>query len=142
MISAATDNAKELILDRINANTDLSKIYMYLITLGFDVKDIVSFMTSPVINLIARNSTQNIFLDTNFRTKDVANFILNYVNNILSNSELKDLDGAEISKEDKANYEKFIKEKYKEININSIDDRYSFVLTNKIKALLGDNPDI
>jgi hypothetical protein len=57
MISAATDNAKELILDRINANTDLSKIYMYLITLGFDVKDIVSFMTSPVINLIARNST-------------------------------------------------------------------------------------
>jgi len=57
MISAATDNAKELILDRINANTDLSKIYMYLITLGFDVKDIVSFMTSPIINLIARNST-------------------------------------------------------------------------------------
>jgi hypothetical protein len=57
MISAATDNAKELILDKINANTDLSKIYMYLITLGFDVKDIVSFMTSPVINLIARNST-------------------------------------------------------------------------------------
>jgi hypothetical protein len=57
MISAATDNAKELILDRINANTDLSKMYMYLITLGFDVKDIVSFMTSPVINLIARNST-------------------------------------------------------------------------------------
>jgi hypothetical protein len=57
MISAATDNAKELILDRINANTDLSKIYMYLITLGFDVKDIVSFMTSPVIDLIARNAT-------------------------------------------------------------------------------------
>jgi len=56
MISAATDNAKELILDRINANTDLSKMYMYLITLGFDVKDIVSFMTSPIINLIARNS--------------------------------------------------------------------------------------
>jgi len=83
MISAATDNAKELILDRINANTDLSKMYMYLITLGFDVKDIVSFMTSPVINLIARNSTQNIFLDTSFRTKDVANFILNYIDDIL-----------------------------------------------------------
>lgn len=80
MISAATDNAKELILDRINANTDLSKMYMYLITLGFDVKDIVSFMTSPFINFIARNSTNNIFLDTNYRVEDVANLIINSLN--------------------------------------------------------------
>lgn len=121
MISAATDNAKELILDRINANTDLSKIYMYLITLGFDVKDIVSFMTSPIINLIARNSTQNIFLDTNFRTKDVANFILNYIDDIL---------------------EQDLETKTKKRIINSIDDNYSFVLSNKIKALVGNITDL
>ena len=121
MISAATDNAKELILDRINANTDLSKIYMYLITLGFDVKDIVSFMTSPVINLIARNSTQNIFLDTNFRTKDVANFILNYIDDIL---------------------EQDLEEKSSRKETNSIDNQYSFVLNNKIKALLGNITDL
>lgn len=115
MISAATDNAKELILDVINANTDLSKIYMYLITLGFDVKDIVSFMTSPIIDLIARNSTQNIYLDTNFRTKDVANYILNKIN-------IKLNEGSE--------------DELALIDTYSIDNRYSFVLDNKINALL------
>lgn len=114
MISAATDNAKELILDKINANTDLSKIYMYLITLGFDVKDIVSFMTSPAIDLIARNATQNIFLGTSFKTKDVANYILNKLNSILSSGE-----------------------DYQLASTYSIDSRYSFVLDNKIEALLS-----
>lgn len=112
MISAATDNAKELILDKINANTDLSKIYMYLITLGFDVKDIVSFMTSPAIDIIAKNSTQNIFLDTNFRTKDVANFILNKIT----------------AKQDPASTDF--------ITTYSIDSRYSFVLESKVNQLL------
>lgn len=136
MISAATDNAKELILDVINANTDLSKVYMYLITLGFDVKDIVSFMTSPVIDLIARNSTQNIYLDTNFRTKDVANYILNKINSILSERELETLNQSDIDKTEKSKQEKSIKEKYKKVDTYSIDSRYSFVLDNKISALL------
>ena len=110
MISAATDNAKELILDRINANTDLSKMYMYLITLGFDVKDIVSFMTSPAIDLIARNSIQNIFLGTRFKSEDVANYILNQINSILG------IDSTN--------------------STYSIDDKYSFVLSNKVSGLL------
>lgn len=117
MISAATDNAKELILDKINANTDLSKIYMYLITLGFDVKDIVSFMTSPIIDLIARNATQNIYLGTNFKTKDVANYILNSINTIL---------------------EQDLEEKTPGVSTYSISPRYSFVLDNKIQSLLKD----
>lgn len=122
MISAATDNAKELILDRINANTDLSKVYMYLIALGFDVKDIVFFMTSPIIDLIARNSTQNIFLNTSFRTQDVANYILGTIDSIL---------------EQGLNEE----EKTQRGDINSLDGRYIFVLDSKIKAILGDTSD-
>lgn len=111
MISAATDNAKELILDRINANTDLSKMYMYLITLGFDVKDIVSFMTNPVINFIARNSVSNIFTDTQYRVEDVANFVINTINAKL-NPTAKPLPTPSIRK-------------------------YTFVLSDKLKTILS-----
>ena len=111
MISAATDNAKELIMAKINANTDLSKVYMYLITLGFDVKDIVSFMTSPAIDLIAKNSIQNIFTGTNFKTKDVANYILNEIDSKLG------------IKSSRSTY--------------SLNNRYSFVLGTKVEAFLN-----
>jgi hypothetical protein len=52
VLSAATDNAKELILAKINAGSKLAKMYLYMITLGFDVRDIVSFMTSDVASFI------------------------------------------------------------------------------------------
>ncbi len=60
-MSAATDNAKELILAKINAGSKLAKIYLYLGTLGFDVKDMVAFMTSDVISFIDKITEPNIF---------------------------------------------------------------------------------
>lgn len=118
MISAATDNAKELILDRINANTDLAKVYMYLITLGFDVKDIVSFMTSPAIDLIARNSNSNIFLSDNFRTIDVANLILNKIGeqNFVPEEEGNTFNGESVP--------------------SITNSKYSFLISNKVNDLL------
>lgn len=53
LLSAATDNAKELILKKINCDDNLAKFHLYLIMLGFDIKDVVSFMTSPAINLVS-----------------------------------------------------------------------------------------
>lgn len=56
LLSAATDNAKELILAKINAGTNLAKYHLHLIMMGFKLKDIVSFMTSPVVELIDKYS--------------------------------------------------------------------------------------
>ena len=61
LLSAATDNAKELILAKINAGEQFAKIYFYLLVLGFSVNDIAAFMTSPTISLLAKLSENNIF---------------------------------------------------------------------------------
>lgn len=61
LLSAATDNAKELILAKINCSSDMAKHYAYLLMLGFDIKDIVKFMTSPTVNLIKTLLQANIF---------------------------------------------------------------------------------
>ena len=60
-ISAATDNAKELILDKINSGQATAKCHLYLLALGFDVKDIVAFMTSDAVSFIESCSLQNVF---------------------------------------------------------------------------------
>lgn len=52
VISAATDNAKELILDKINANPDLMGTYIYLIINGLEFSDIADLMTSDAVSAI------------------------------------------------------------------------------------------
>lgn len=59
ILSAATDNAKELILAKINCGDNLAKCHLYLTMLGFDIKDTVSFMTSPCVSLINDLSEAN-----------------------------------------------------------------------------------
>lgn len=61
LLSAATDNAKELILAKINADTNLAKCHLHLIMMGFNISDIVSFMISPVVQIISDLSTANMF---------------------------------------------------------------------------------
>ena len=59
ILSAATDNAKELILDKINCDDNLARCHLYLVMLGFDIKDVVSFMISPCVNLVSELSRAN-----------------------------------------------------------------------------------
>lgn len=59
ILSAATDNAKELILAKINCGDNLAKCHLYLIMLGFDIKDVVAFMTTPCVSLINDLSEAN-----------------------------------------------------------------------------------
>ena len=59
LLSAATDNAKELILAKINAGTNLARCYLHLIMMGFDINDIAKFMTSPAVSVV------NSLLDVN-----------------------------------------------------------------------------
>lgn len=87
-ISAATDNAKELILAVINSGNKMAKCHLYLATLGFDVKDIVKFMTSPAVSFIEDLSNNNIFLGHKSTVENVIEFIKAY-NNIY-NSNISD----------------------------------------------------
>ena len=60
-LSAATDNAKELILAKINAGSKLAKCYLYLISMGYDIDDIVKFMTSDILTFIDTFTEDNIY---------------------------------------------------------------------------------
>ena len=61
LLSAATDNAKELILAKINAGTNFARMYIYSIMMGLNINDLVAFMTSPTADLIDRLATSNMF---------------------------------------------------------------------------------
>lgn len=78
-ISAATDNAKELILAAINSGTNLMKCHLYLVCLGFDVNDIISFMTSPAVSFIDSIADENIFNGTEIKVNDAINFAEDYL---------------------------------------------------------------
>lgn len=62
--SAATDNAKELLMAKINANTELASMHIYLLTLGLTPKQIADIMTSDVIYDVVDKLDTNIFFDT------------------------------------------------------------------------------
>lgn len=70
ILSAATDNAKELILAKVNAGTKLAKMYLFLVTLGFNINDIVKFMTSPAVSFIDTITETNIFTGQDITIKE------------------------------------------------------------------------
>jgi len=76
LISAATDNAKELILAKINATPDLVDIYTYLLSIGTPFNVISSIMTSKAFNDINLIGQQNIFDESTrgFKTKNLIGF--------------------------------------------------------------------
>ena len=79
LLSAATDNAKELILAKINASVDYAKMYFYLLTLGFSINDIAAFMTCGASELIIKYSQSNIFKQEALYNKSdsIVDFLLN-----------------------------------------------------------------
>lgn len=48
--SAATDNAKELLMAKINANVELASMHIYLMILGFKPSEIAEIMTSDIMD--------------------------------------------------------------------------------------------
>lgn len=63
LLSAATDNAKELILAKINAGTNFARMYVYGMMMGLNINDLVAFMTSPVSEFIDQVANPNMFQD-------------------------------------------------------------------------------
>lgn len=78
LLSAATDNAKELILSKINATSLFTDIYGYLITSGYSIKKISDFMQSKIMNVISRFGQSNMRdpICTNVSIKNIIDFIL------------------------------------------------------------------
>lgn len=54
-------NAKELILAKINAGTSFAKMYLYLMTSGYNLDDIAAFMFSPIAEFIDSQVAPNMF---------------------------------------------------------------------------------
>lgn len=75
-ISAATDNAKELILKKINAGGQFAKCYLFLVTMGYSYKDIVAFMTSPLVEFINNATQENIYTGTNLSVQSLCNMFV------------------------------------------------------------------
>jgi len=64
----------------------MAKCHLYLATLGFDVKDIVKFMTSPAVSFIEDLSNENIFIGHKSKIENVIEFIKAY-NTIYTSNE-------------------------------------------------------
>ena len=77
IISAATDNAKELILKKLNCDQNFAGIYCYLTLIGHDFDDIASNMIHSNIGFISKISSSNIFLSETSKIKfvDAVNFL-------------------------------------------------------------------
>lgn len=78
LVSAATDNAKELILAKINATSKFADIYTLLLNTGMSFKEISEFMMSPIFNVVNDFITPNMFDPrTKFlKVEDVVEFVL------------------------------------------------------------------
>ena len=76
IVSAATDNAKELILAKINATPELVDIYTTLTAIGVKFSDIAALMTSDELQFITKLGENNIFDESTerFKVKDAIQF--------------------------------------------------------------------
>lgn len=61
LLSLATDNAKELILDKINAGSELASLYICGITMGVSFTDLTDILISNSMNAISNIMKGNLF---------------------------------------------------------------------------------
>ena len=59
--SAATDNAKELIMAKVNANVELASMHIYLMTMGLTYDEVADIMTCDVVSDVIDKLETNIF---------------------------------------------------------------------------------
>ena len=76
LLSAATDNAKELILSKLNATTNLADIYTYLFSLGSSAEEVGAIMTSKEFSFIAKIADGDLFGIRNMPISNAINLYL------------------------------------------------------------------
>lgn len=79
LLSAATDNAKELILDKLNATSKFADIYTTLLSQGVPFIKIAKMMTNNAFRIVAKYAQNNIFEvnTSNLSVQNSINFVLN-----------------------------------------------------------------
>ncbi len=92
LLSAATDNAKELILAKINATSKFVDIYTYLMSIGESFEDIGDIMMSDIFNNVVKLTETNIFdkYTYGFNLKSAIEFYLNRATLPFVNEEVYD----------------------------------------------------
>lgn len=76
-VSSATDNAKELIMAKINASAELAAMHVHMMILGFNLDEIVRILTSDVMNDLVSRLETNIYGE---RKKSVDNVFETMIN--------------------------------------------------------------
>jgi hypothetical protein len=69
LVTISTDNAKELILEKINASPALMGIYSYLTSMGLPLDVIADYMISKEVNTIAHLAESNVFTESNMNVE-------------------------------------------------------------------------
>lgn len=80
ILSLATDNAKELLLSKINAGVDFAGMHIYMIMLGIDPETVTNFMIDPR-SLALKESLQTDMFESTFN-KNILDKIIYYMNTI------------------------------------------------------------
>lgn len=145
LLSAATDNAKALILAKINAGTNYAKMYLYLVTLGYNLDDIAAFMYSPIAEFIDSRSDENIFDPQQLGKANIAiraaqglvssNFFLHGVLNTTTTSDIEEEDDTVSSAPRYKN--RYVKEKLIDILYNPQNKALLDVVVKRLD--LGEN---
>lgn len=81
-VSGATDNAKELIMAKINAIENLASMHLYLMTMGFTSEEVSLYMNSDLATfIVASINKSNIYddYDENAKSMSVPNLISQYI---------------------------------------------------------------
>lgn len=63
LLSAATDNAKELILKKINASTTTVDLFCAMLGMGYSLQEILTVFESPYFSIVDKLTTNNIYED-------------------------------------------------------------------------------
>ena len=79
LLNAATDNAKELVLEKLNASEKFADYYIALLAMGYKFDDIADKMTTGAFRIVSRYAEDNIFDVTThkFDTNKAIGFVLN-----------------------------------------------------------------
>ena len=144
MLNVSTDNAKELVLEKINGAGKLANVYIYLIASGASFDSITRFMTSRLINAVGKEANSSLFkedtkynnlqraINTYIAGVNLSDFIPGeYINNAVAklNNLVKEL-GIEYRNTD--NRAKFT-EKFGTLTAKEIGQIISHINNNNIK---------
>lgn len=128
LITISTDNAKELILQKIGATKDLMPIYVYGLLIGEDFSNISKFMIKPEIAMIQRKSSRTLLDDTK-KTMDLSKAVAYY------------LEGVDVESFGLSSHLKGVDEWFKTL-IEQSDDGSKRLIRSLVEQIITNNPEI